>query len=202
MAKGLSEKDSRVGLNKVIAKVNFEGLDPNVKTLITLLLNKIEILERVVLTLQEDNQKLPDEINRLKEEHGKPDIWLQIPALAKCLSKKFDVLFSQKPGYDEIDQRMVLTRSHKDARLLVPQYPILPLHNNACELRARVQARKHDIRLYTINAKGTQTAKKYGVSIHQYFYDCITRSYQMPFLASLIKAATEQSTPPLTFQVA
>jgi hypothetical protein len=121
------------------------------------------------------------------------------PKKAKKLSKKFDGLFSTKTGYDELDKRIALTKSRKESLLLVLQYPELPLHNNASELGARGQARKRDISLHTINQKGTQakdtfmtiveTAKKHGVNVYHYLYDRITKKYEMPSLANLIKLA-------------
>jgi Transposase IS66 family len=120
---------------------------------------------------------------------------------AKRLSKKFDVLFSEKTGYDELDKRIELTKSRKDSLLLVLHYPELPLHNNASELGARGQARKRDINLHTMSQKGTEakdtfmtiteTAKKHGVNIYHYLYDRITQKYEMPSLANLVKRSFE-----------
>lgn len=119
----------------------------------------------------------------------------------KSLSQKFDTLFSEKTGYDDLDKRIELTKSRKDSLLLVLQYPDLPLHNNASELGARGQARRRDISLHTINQKGTnakdtfmtlvETAKKHGVNVYHYLYDRITQKYELPSLANLIKMACE-----------
>jgi len=117
----------------------------------------------------------------------------------KRLSKKFDVLFSEKTGYDALDKRISMTKSRKDSLLLVLQYPELPLHNNASELGARAQARKRDISLHTMSPKGTEakdtfmtiveTAKKQGVNVYHYLYDRITQKHELPSLANLIKRA-------------
>jgi Transposase IS66 family len=121
------------------------------------------------------------------------------PKKAKKLAQRFDVLFSEKTGYDELDKRISMTKSRKDSLLLVLQYPDLPLHNNASELGARAQARKRDISLHTMSDKGTEakdtfmtiveTAKKHGVNVYHYLYDRITQKYEMPSLANLIKVA-------------
>ena len=121
------------------------------------------------------------------------------PKRAKKLSKKFDILFSEKTGYDELDKRIAMTKSRKDSLLLVLTYPELPLHNNASELGARAQARKRDISLHTMSDKGTEakdtfmtiveTAKKNGVNVYHYLYDRITQKYEMPSLANLIRVA-------------
>ncbi|MBP9693075.1 MAG: transposase [Alphaproteobacteria bacterium] len=119
---------------------------------------------------------------------------------ANRLSKKFDVLFSEKTGYDELDKRIALSKSRKDSLLLVLKYPDLPLHNNTSELGARAQARKRDISLHTMSTKGTEakdtfmtiveTAKKHSVNVYHYLYDRITKKYEMPSLATLIKEAS------------
>ena len=121
------------------------------------------------------------------------------PKKAKKLDQRFDALFTEKTGYNELDKRIAMTKSRKASLLLVLQYPELPLHNNASELGARAQARKRDISLHTMSPKGTEakdtlmtiveTAKKHGVNIHHYFYDRITQKYDMPSLANLIKRA-------------
>ena len=115
---------------------------------------------------------------------------------ANQLSNEFDDLFSQKTGYDALDERLAKSLAKKEELLLVLKFPWLPLHNNEAELGARVQARKRDINLQTKNAKGTeakdtfativQTARKLGVNIHDYLYDRITKNFKMPSLASMI----------------
>lgn len=56
------------------ARVNVDDLTPSLRSLIILLLNKIEELSEEVAVLKIENQKLRDENNRLKGEQGKPDI--------------------------------------------------------------------------------------------------------------------------------
>jgi hypothetical protein len=56
------------------ARVNVDNLTPSLRSLIILLLNKIEELSEEVAVLKIENQKLRDENNRLKGEQGKPDI--------------------------------------------------------------------------------------------------------------------------------
>lgn len=146
--------------------------------------------------MQVDNflKKLWSFYHELLEYKGSPH-----KRTANRLSKKFDVLFSEKTGYDELDKRIALSKSRKDSLLLVLKYPDLPLHNNASELGARAQARKRDISLHTMSSKGTEakdtfmtiveTAKKHGVNVYHYLYDRITQKYEMPSLANLIKIA-------------
>ena len=76
------------------------------------------------------------------------------------------------------------------------KYPDIPLHIIPAEHMARWQARARDIHLHTMSQAGTQakdalatisgTAKKLSVNVFHYFYDRITKKYEMPSLADLI----------------
>lgn len=116
--------------------------------------------------------------------------------VATALSLEFDELFSQKTGYDKLDERIEKTCKKKKPLLLVLEKSHVPLHNNEAELGARVQARKRDIHLQTINDKGTkakdtfatifQTAKKLGVNTFLYIYGRITNETELIHLPDLI----------------
>lgn len=118
--------------------------------------------------------------------------------LVKSLEAEFDIIFSTKTGYDQLDERIEKTKLKKDQLLLVLQHPELPLHNNDSELGARVQARYRDISFQTKNPKGTEckdtfmtiveTARKLGVNICNYIFDRISKKFEMPSLANLIEA--------------
>lgn len=123
------------------------------------------------------------------------------PELAQALRNKFDALFSTVTGYELLDERIAKTKLKKDSLLLSLDHPTLPLHNNASELGARIQARYRDISFHTMSEKGTQakdtfmtitdTARKLAVNSYQYIYDRISKAYQMPSLASLIKTQAQ-----------
>jgi len=120
-----------------------------------------------------------------------------LPETAQSLSTEFDQLFSVKTGYSDLDDRIVKTKNKKDNLLLVLQYPWIPLHNNASELAARVQARKRDVSLHTMTDEGTkandtflsivETAKKLSVNPFEYIKDRVSKTYQMPSLANIIR---------------
>ena len=124
-------------------------------------------------------------------------------AEAERLSEKFDSLFLQTTGYDQLDERLRKTWAKKDNLLLVLQYPHIPLHNNSAELGARAQARKRDISFQTKNEKGTQakdtmmtvveTAKKLSVNVFEYIHDRISKKYEMPSLASIISSQSRHT---------
>ena len=121
---------------------------------------------------------------------------------AEELSKEFDTLFSTRTGYKYLDERIAKTKAKKANLLLVLKYPELPLHNNDSELGARAQARKRDVSLHTMTEEGTkandtflsitQTCKKLGIRFYDFVYDRITGSFNIPSLAQLILAETEE----------
>lgn len=127
--------------------------------------------------------------------------------IAQQLSVRFDALFATTTGYDALDQRIAITRTKKNALLLVLDYPFLPLHNNGSELGTRMQARIRDINLQTVSANGTkckdtfctiiQTARKLGVNIYQYLYDRVARKFEMPSLADMILLKGQQIQKPI-----
>ncbi len=118
------------------------------------------------------------------------------PEKADSLSADFDLIFSTKTGYEDLDDRIEKTKSKKEALLLVLKHPELPLHNNSSELAARVEKRRQDVSLQTKSKAGTEakdafltiaeTAKKLGVNIYDYIADRISKKFDMPSLASLI----------------
>lgn len=115
---------------------------------------------------------------------------------ARKLNAEFKRLFSTKTGYENLDKQISATLNKITPLLLVLKYPNIPIHNNLAELMARRQARARDIHLHTMSEEGTQakdtlatitgTAKKLSVNTFQYFYDRITRKFEMTSLAELI----------------
>lgn len=91
---------------------------------------------------------------------------------------KFENLFSQITGYDELNHRLKLTLAKKDFLLLVLDYPELPLHNNLSEngVRDVVIKRKISSGVKTEAGKTSwennltilATCKKLGVSFFDY----------------------------------
>ncbi len=116
---------------------------------------------------------------------------------ADKLTTEFDNLFTTETGYQALDERIAKSKAKKENLLMVLKYPELSLHNNGSELEARVQARKRDVSLHTMTEDGTQandtfltivrTAKKLGVNAYQYIYDRVSKRFQLPSLADLIK---------------
>jgi hypothetical protein len=122
------------------------------------------------------------------------------PESLELLSAIFDALFSKQTGYDQLDNRIAITRSKREELLLVLNHPEIPLNNNSAELGARAKARSRDISLQTRSEDGTQakdtlmtivqTCRKLGVNVFDYIYDRISENFAMPSLASLMPSAT------------
>ena len=94
------------------------------------------------------------------------------------LEEKFDELFKPTTDYFALNKAIKRTRNDKKELLTVLKQPILPLHNNLAELKARVKVRKRDISLHTMSKIGTrvqdammsiiQTAKQLKVNVWDY----------------------------------
>ncbi len=150
--------------------------------------------------VEEHQNKLNSFLDRYWDYYRKLLDYKNAPSsdLMKSLEAEFDVIFSTKTWYDQLDERIEKTKLKKDSLLLVLKYPELPLHNNASELGARVQARYRDISFQTKNPKGTEckdtfmtiieTAKKLGINVCNYIFDRISKKLDMPSLANLIEA--------------
>jgi hypothetical protein len=118
------------------------------------------------------------------------------PAEALALRTSFDQLFTDKSGYDQLDQCKARTFKKRDQLLMVLIHPEILLHNNPAELGARSRVRKRDVSLQARCTDGIQawdtfqtlvaTAKKLGVNLFSYVYDRITLANCLPSLASLI----------------
>ena len=117
---------------------------------------------------------------------------------SKLLIKEFDVLFSTKTGYDDLDNRIEKNKTQKEELLVVLKHPEVPLHNNLSENGARVEKRRQDVSLQTKTDEGTkakdtmmsiiETCKKLGISGYKFIHDRVTKKFRMPSLAEMIKA--------------
>lgn len=115
----------------------------------------------------------------------------------EILEKEFDLLFTGKTGYPELDERIEKTLQKKNELLLVLKHPEIPLHNNRSENGARVQKRREDVSFQTRNANGTkakdammsviETCKKLGVNTREYIKDRILKSDKIPRLSDLFR---------------
>ncbi len=116
---------------------------------------------------------------------------------AQNLEKEFVILFTEKTGYTDLDDRIAKTYGKMKELLLVLKYPWLPLHNNQSELGARIITRIEDVSLHSVTEEGLRardtfasiidTAKKLGVNAFRYIYDRVSKKYEMKSLADIIR---------------
>ena len=125
-----------------------------------------------------------------------------VPEESARLETEFDRLFSTCTGYDALDARIAKTREKKTSLLMVLKYPEISLHNNPVELEARQRVRKRDISFGPRTPDGVRawdtfmslvaTTRKLGISFYAYIHDRISKSNQIPSLASLIEARASE----------
>lgn len=118
------------------------------------------------------------------------------------LEAEFDKLFSTRTGFDALDARIAKTKAKKESLLMVLKHPEIPLHNNPAELEARQRVRKRDVSFGPRTQDGIKawdtfmslaaTAKKLGISFHQYIHDRVSKANEIPSLASLIEARARE----------
>jgi hypothetical protein len=124
------------------------------------------------------------------------------PQVRCRLEAEFDQLFSTVTGYEALDARIAKTREKKVSLLMALQHPEIPLHNNPAEWEVRRRVRKRDVSFGPRTADGVRawdtfmslaaTTRKLGISFYQYIHDRISKTNQIPPLASLIQTRANE----------
>ncbi len=125
---------------------------------------------------------------------------------AEILRREFDVVFSTKTGYADLDTRIEKSTHKKQELLVVLDHPEVPLHNNLSENAARVEKRRRDASLQTRTDAGTkakdtmmsivETCKKLSISSYKLIHDRVKKIYKFPLLAEMIRAKAAGKPPP------
>ena len=112
------------------------------------------------------------------------------------LEQRFNELFSTKTGYQELDERIALTREKREKLLLVLDHPEIPLHNNPAEIALREFVIKKKVSYGTRSEDGRiawenmmtllDTCRKLDVSFYDYLKDRFSGKCVMPNLATII----------------
>ena len=89
---------------------------------------------------------------QLKDYQASPNITDK-----NTLYEEFDRLFSTETEFEQLNARIAKTLAKRSELLVSLEHPELPLHNNASELAARVQARARDVSLYTKSTAGKKS---------------------------------------------
>ena len=151
----------------------------------------IPVLECHKKELERVRGEFWDYYDELKKYKANPT-----PEEADRLSALFDVIFSQRTGYEDLDKRLDLTLKKKDVLLVVLDYPEVPLHNNLSEngMREMVLKRKISGGVETEDGKIAlenymtilATCKKQGISFYEYVKNIFAGIAQEISLAAMI----------------
>ena len=146
------------------------------------------------------HQKLLDDfLERFWNYYRKLLAYRDSPSQEKAhqLEMEFWTLFTEKTGYEKLDERKRLTALKVDKLLLVLEHPELPLHNNPAELAARTMVQRRNISYATQTEQGTKawdifmslvdTTCKLGISFFEYIRDRICQVKNIPFLGTIIR---------------
>ncbi|WP_256678087.1 IS66 family transposase [Fischerella major] len=116
---------------------------------------------------------------------------------ASELRSEFWTLFTEKTGYEQLDERKRLTTAKASELLLVLEHPELLLHNNPAELAARTMVLRRKISYATQTFQGTKawdifmslvdTTRKLGISFFEYMRDRISQAGIILPLATIIR---------------
>jgi len=119
------------------------------------------------------------------------------PSAKKCLSDKFDEIFTRKTATATLNNALQRIYNNKSELLLVLERPDIPLHNNGAENAIREYVKKRKISGSTRSETGRQcrdtftslkkTCRKLGISFWQYLQDRIEGLGQVPELPDLIR---------------
>lgn len=77
-------------INKLLAELSQDSLDPKIKLILTLLCNQVESLTQKLKEANEERQKFKDAFYKLKGEHGKPRIRPQSKDISSEKDRKDD----------------------------------------------------------------------------------------------------------------
>ncbi|BAY81755.1 hypothetical protein NIES267_72070 (plasmid) [Calothrix parasitica NIES-267] len=146
------------------------------------------------------HQKLLDDfLERFWNYYRKLLAYRDSPSSEKAnqLELEFWTLFTEKTGYEQLDERKRLTALKVDKLLLVLEHPELPLHNNPAELAARTMVQRRNISYATQTEQGTKawdifmslvdTTRKLGISFFEYIRDRISQFENIPPLKTIIR---------------
>ena len=146
------------------------------------------------------HQKLLDDfLERFWNYYRKLLAYRDSPSQEKAyeLELEFWTLFTEKTGYEQLDERKRLTALKVLELLLVLEHPELPLHNNPAELAARTMVQRRNISYATQTQQGTKawdifmslvdTTRKLGISFFEYIRDRISQFENIPPLETIIR---------------
>jgi hypothetical protein len=112
------------------------------------------------------------------------------------LENKFDVIFSQKTIFEDINNALYLIWQNKKELLLVLKRPEVPLHNNISENSIRIFATKRKVHGGTRSETGRdcrdtfmslkKSCRKLGISFRAFILDRLAGRHEIPQLSKLL----------------
>ena len=122
----------------------------------------------------------------------------------KRLEREFDRLFTQRPGFVELNEVLLRIHGRREAMLVVLERPEIPLQNNLSERDIRDYVKKRKISSGTRSLLGRRcrdtflslkkTCRKLGISFWRYLQDRFRGEHAIPPLPDLIRAAASAVT--------
>lgn len=112
------------------------------------------------------------------------------------LEHKFDIIFSQKTEYEDINNALLLIWKNKKELLLALERPEVPLHNNISENSIRIYATKRKVHGGTRSESGRKcrdtfmslkkTCRKLEISFQEYLFDRLAGKNIIPQLSKIL----------------
>ena len=155
--------------------------------------------EKMIPVMQHHKEILTKIISQIWDYYKELKAYKEAPTQEDkiLLCNKFDKIFTQTTGYDDLDARLKLTYGKKQALLLVLEFPQIPLHNNESEIGARTIVTKRKIsggvrtnagKLAWENGLSIYaTCKKHAVGFYDYVLGIFKESSDRVYLSNLIR---------------
>jgi hypothetical protein len=153
----------------------------------------------VILPINDYQKKILDDIRGMVWDfYQELKEYKRLPAEDKkqFLENKFDIIFSQKTTFEDINNALYLIWQNKKELLLVLKRPEVPLHNNISENSIRIYATKRKIHGGTRSESGRnsrdtfmslkKTCRKLGISFREYILDRLSGRNEIPQLSRLL----------------
>jgi hypothetical protein len=153
----------------------------------------------VIVPINDYQKKILDDIRKkVWDFYQELKEYKRSPAEAKkqLLQNQFDIIFSQKTEFEDINNALFLIWQNKKELLLVLERPEVPLHNNISENSIRIYATKRKVHGGTRSESGRKcrdtflslkkTCRKLGISFWEYILDRLSGRYEIPQLNSFL----------------
>jgi len=162
-------------------------------------------LAKIIAPSDEKRQILEDVRQQIWKFYGKLKDYTESPSQKEQnrLDEKFETIFTQKTGFETLNQALQRLHKNKSELLLVLDRPEIPLHNNLSENDIREYVKKRKVSGSTRSETGRRcrdtfasikkTCRKLGISFWQYIEDRLSGKNAIPPLPQLVEQAITAS---------